>query len=356
MTQLLGHRLPVHATANPLLQRELGEKLRKRGALAGMLGELEPMAIRLGLMQNSLKPTFRDPHLLIFAADHGIAVDGLRGPDGLATDVQVRRLLEGRLPVSVFARQQDMALTVVDAGVAEPVVRHEQLLVRKIAHGTRHARLGAAMTAEQMRAAVSAGVEIGAALPGNLAALAGIGVGGFESSAMVLARLTRAPVRELLLSGPRMNPDDLAHLLMIAQGVESRQRVSTDPLEVLAAFGGFEMAMMVGVMLATASRRGLIMVDGLQALAALAVASRLAPAIVDYCVFCRSHRHQGLDRAMALFKASAVLELGLDCTDGTGAALSWPLIRCAAALMSDVVDGEDPGPTLPQPLDVIEQL
>jgi nicotinate-nucleotide--dimethylbenzimidazole phosphoribosyltransferase len=212
------------------------------------------------------------------------------------------------------------------------------------------------MTAEQMRAAVSAGVEIGAALPGNLAALAGIGVGGFESSAMVLARLTRAPVRELLLSGPRMNPDDLAHLLMIAQGVESRQRVSTDPLEVLAAFGGFEMAMMVGVMLATASRRGLIMVDGLQALAALAVASRLAPAIVDYCVFCRSHRHQGLDRAMALFKASAVLELGLDCTDGTGAALSWPLIRCAAALMSDVVDGEDPGPTLPQPLDVIEQL
>ena len=346
----------VAATANPLLQRALSEKLRKRGAVAGTLGELEPMAVRIGLIQNSLKPRFDGAHLMIFAADHGLAVDGLRGPDGLATDSQVRRLLDGRLPLAVLARQQEMTLTVVDAGVSDSLPAHEQLLVRKIAHGTRHARLGPAMTREQARAAFAAGTEIGAALPGNLLACAGIGVGGWESAALVLARLSGSSAREFLLSGPRMNPDTLAHLMIVTQGVESRHRAAVDALEVMAAFGGFEMAMMAGAMIATARRRGLLMIDGLPAMAALMVATRLAPALTDYCVFCRSHRHQGLDRAMALFKASAVLELGLDCTDGTGAALSWPLIRCAAALMSDVVDGEDPGPTLPQPLDVIEQL
>jgi nicotinate-nucleotide--dimethylbenzimidazole phosphoribosyltransferase len=210
------------------------------------------------------------------------------------------------------------------------------------------------MTREQARAAFAAGGEIGAGLPGNLLACAGIGVGGWESAALVLARLSGSNVREFLLSGPRMNPDTLAHLMIVTQGVESRHRSATDAMDVLAAFGGFEMAMMAGAMISMARQRGLILIDGLPAMAALMAASRLAPALTDYCVFCRSHRHQGLDRAMALFKTSAVLELGLECTDGTGACLSWPLIRSAAALMSDVADGEDPGPTLPQPLDVTE--
>jgi nicotinate-nucleotide--dimethylbenzimidazole phosphoribosyltransferase len=77
------------------------------------------------------------------------------------------------------------------------------------------------------------------------------------------------------------------------------------------------------------------------AAAALMVASRIAPPVTDYCVFCRSHGHRGLDQALNLFRASALLELGLQSMDGTGAVLAWPMIRCAAALLSDVVDDED---------------
>ena len=81
------------------------------------------------------------------------------------------------------------------------------------------------------------------------------------------------------------------------------------------------------------------------------VASRIAPAVTDYCVYCRSHSHQGLDHALRQFQASALLELGMESTDGTGATLSWPLVRSAAALLTEVAEGEEAGPTLPAAFD-----
>ena len=109
--------------------------------------------------------------------------------------------------------------------------------------------------------------------------------------------------------------------------------------------------MMVGAMLVAASRRHLIMVDGLPACAALMVAAQIAAPVTDYCVFCRSHGHNGLDYALNLFHTSALLELGMESSDGTGATLAWPLVRAAAALLSEVAEGEDPGPSSPGQFD-----
>jgi nicotinate-nucleotide--dimethylbenzimidazole phosphoribosyltransferase len=142
----------------------------------------------------------------------------------------------------------------------------------------------------------------------------------------------------------------LAHVLNVLQSAQARHKDVMDPVEVLAAFGGFEVAMMVGVMLVAGSKRHLIVVDGMPACAALMVAARIAPAVTDYCVYCRSHSHQGLDQALALFHASALLELGMESTDGTGATLAWPLVRSAAALLTEVAEGEEPGPTQPAPI------
>lgn len=344
----------IAPTANPLLERALVEKLQRRGDTAGNLGELEPLAIRLGLMQNTLKPRFRDPQMVVFASDHGIAVDGIVAPDQHGTFDQVGALLSGRLPVAVFARIQQIALTVVDAGVAEDIAGHDRLLARKIAHGTRNARMNAAMTLDQAHAAMRAGMEIGDTLRGNAVVCAGIGVGAHLSAALLLSRLTDSPVRELLVSGPQMASDELAHLLVIAQGALGRHRDVNEPIEALAALGGFEIAMMTGLMLVAASKRHLLMIDGMAACAALMLAARIAAPVTDYCVFCRSHSHHGLDQAMHLFRASALLELGMEATDGTGAILAWPLVRSAAALLTEVADGEDPGPSSPTPLATAE--
>jgi nicotinate-nucleotide--dimethylbenzimidazole phosphoribosyltransferase len=259
----------------------------------------------------------------------------------------VENLLMSRLPVSVFARIQGLELSVVDCGMADTIAPHPRLLARKIAHGTRNARVNSAMSLDQAHAAIRAGMEIADALPGNAVACAGIGVGSHESASLMLSRLAGAPLRDLLISGPAVKQDDLARLLVVLQGAQGRHKDVTDPVEVLAAFGGFEMAMMVGMMLVAGSKRHLIIADGTPACAALMVASRIAPAVTDYCVFCRSHSHRGLDQALALFQASALLELGMESTDGTGSTLAWPLISSAAALLTEVAEGEDPGPSQP---------
>ncbi|MCC6854352.1 MAG: nicotinate-nucleotide--dimethylbenzimidazole phosphoribosyltransferase [Comamonadaceae bacterium] len=346
----------VAPTSNPLLERALADKLQRRSEIGGSLGELEPLAVRLGLMQNTLKPRFRDPQLLVFAADHGLAVDGIvsgAGPGShLARPTRdtARALLANQLPLTVFARAQQLEVTVVDCGIADEMSAHDRLLMRKIAHGTRNARVTAAMSLEQAHAAMRAGMEIGEQLRGNAVVLAGIGVGAHESAALVLARLTDSPVRDLVVSGPAMDAQHLAHLLAVLQATQLRHRDVTGPIEVLAAFGGFELAAMVGVMLMAASKRHLLVIDGLPACAALMVAARIAQPVTDYCVFCRSHGHRGLDQALNLFRASALLELGMQATDGTGATLAWPMLRSAAALLTEVADGEDPGPSQPAPL------
>jgi nicotinate-nucleotide--dimethylbenzimidazole phosphoribosyltransferase len=341
------NRSLISPTSNPLLEQALRQKLARRAEMTGGLGELEALAVRLGLIQNTLKPRFRTPQIAIFAADHGLAVEGLTAPGHQSTALLAHQLLTSQLPVAVFARIQGLELSVVDCGISDSVNPHARLLARKIAHGTRNARVTAAMSLDQAHAAIRAGMEIADSLVGNAVACAGIGVGARESAALVLARLSGANLTDLLISGPDMEEAHLSHLLAVLQGAQARHKDVTDPVEVLAAFGGFEMAMMVGVMLVAGSKRHLIVVDGMPACAALMVAARIAPAVTDYCVYCRSNSHQGLDQSLSLFHASALLELGMESTDGTGSTLAWPLVRSAAALLTEVAEGEEPGPTHP---------
>ena len=337
----------ISATPNPALESALRERLERRRPATGSLGELEPMAVRLGLVQNTLAPRLRDPQLALFAADHGLAIDVDGAPPARTTGGLVRQLLDGCVPVSSFARQQAMELLIVDAGVAEPLDPHPRLMQRRIAHGTRSARVGLAMSLEQAHAAIRAGMEIGGTLPGNAIACAAIGVGADHAAALVIAALTGTPLRELVATGEERR-DELARALVALQAAQVRHREATDPVEVLAAYGGHDTAMMVGTMLVAASKRHLIVVDGLGACAALLGAARIAASVTDYALFTRSHGSAGLDRALELFGASALLELGLQSVDGTGAALAWPLVRAAAALLSDVVDAaERPAPAAP---------
>lgn len=324
----------ITPTANPALERSLRERIDRHASLFGGLGELEPLAVRLALIQDSPTPRFHDPMLALFAADHGIAVDGIGSLWGRSTREQALMALNQRLPLSIFARIQGLQLNLVDCGIAESLETHPRLLARKIAHGTRNARVGAAMTLEQAHAGVRVGMEIADSLPGNALACAGLGQGSDESAAAVLARLTGLPLRDLLISGPDMRQDSLNQLLSVLQAAHARHPHAVEPMDVLAAFGGFEIAVMVGAMLVAASKRSLIIVDGLSACAALKIASLIAAPVTDYAVFCRSHTHRGLDEALALFHASALLEVGMSTADGSGAALAWPMIRCAAALLT----------------------
>jgi nicotinate-nucleotide--dimethylbenzimidazole phosphoribosyltransferase len=335
-------RLPIPTTANPMLELGLQFKLRRRAEAAGSLGELEAVALRLGMIQGTLRPRFHAPQLVVFAADHGLAVEGVVPAEELTTAQQIGRLLSSRLPLAVFARLQQIALTVVDCGVATPVAPHPRLMARKVAHGSRSARIGAAMSLEQTQAAIRTGMEVADALPGNVLMCAGLGAGGLESGALVLSRLTGTDSRELVDAGDGMSQDRLARLMVVLHTALDRHQRASGPLEVLAALGGYDIAAMVGAILVAASRRHLIVLDGMAACAALLVATRFAPEVRGYGLCCHSHGHRGLQRAHSLLDAGPLLELGLESVDGIGSTLAWPLLMSAAALLSEVTDTDEP--------------
>jgi nicotinate-nucleotide--dimethylbenzimidazole phosphoribosyltransferase len=324
----------IAPVANASLERELRARLRHVADPAGRLDPLEQLAVRVGLIQDTVEPRFSTPSLVVFAADHGLAVDNIAADETRTTAATVHCLVTEQLPLASLCQRQGLILMVVDSGIAEPVERHERLHARKIAHGTRNSRLGKAMSMEQVQAAIRAGIEIGESLDGNAVACAGIGVGSAQSAALVLSALSKAPPWEFVDARPGMPEGLLDHTILVLESARQRHLELTDPIELLAAMGGFEVAMMMGLMLSAAARRFVILPDGLPACAALMVASAVAPAVLDYCVHSRSNRLPALGRALALFDASVDLEVAMDAIDGTGATLTWPLISTAAALLS----------------------
>ena len=243
-------------------------------------------------------------------------------------------------PLAAIARAQGIELTLVDSGVAEALPPHPRLLHRKIAHGTRNSRLASAMTTDQAHAAMRAGMEIGHALAGDAVACAGIGSGSAQSAALVLACVSGAPLADFI--DPVDVPVDPMrnHLLRKLDETRNRHGHLDDPVELLAAVGGFEVAMMTGLILASASRRRLVLADGIAACAAVLVASAIAPAVPEYCLCTRSTPSPALGKALELLGMRPPFDLGVDAVDGTGAALAWPLLRSAAALLAPPVERE----------------
>ena len=185
------------------------------------------------------------------------------------------------------------------------------------------------------------------ALPPNVVACARIGVGSLESSALICARLSGIELQKFLATDAPPTGSDTSSLMSVLEAAQNRNKDSSEPLAVLAAFGGFETAMLVGLVLVAASERHLILADGMTAFAALLIASRLSPAVTDYCLYCRSQGRKGIDEALNLFSAAALLEVGVESADGTGATLAWPLVRTAAALLTEVGDASEPSRTVP---------
>jgi nicotinate-nucleotide--dimethylbenzimidazole phosphoribosyltransferase len=338
----------IAPTARPPLEQALRTKLGRRSELAGSLGELEPLAVRLGLIQNTVRPRLRQPQLLVFAGDHGLAVD-VSTPESRSTSDAVADILAARVALPVFAHHQGLTLHVVDSGLAMPLKTRPGVLSRKIAHGTRNCRGAQAMSIDQAHAAIRAGMEIADALPGNVLGCAGLGVGSMEAAGLVISHITGMPLRDIIFEGPTMDLAELEHRMVVLQAAQTRHGNVEDPVEVLAAFGGFETAMMVGAMLVAANKRHLIMVDGIAACAALIIATHIGGPVTDYCVFCRSTGHQGLDSVLSGFQATALLDMGMNSLDGTGTTLTWPLIHSASLLLSELAEVADAPPDRPEP-------
>ena len=321
------------------LQFKIDHKTKPQGSL----GLLEALALRLGCIQRSDVIIFEAPQIIVFAADHGIAEEAVSAYPQAVTQQMVANMLSGGAAVNVFARQHGFALTVVDAGVAGDLPDHAKLISRKIGMGTRNACWTTAMSMQQGIQAVNAGMETVRGLPGNVVALGEMGIGNTSSAALLFAMLSKITIEEAAGRGTGLDDRQMQTKLKALGKAMLRHTRLHEPMDVLCAVGGFEIAMMVGAMLEAAHQRRVILVDGFIASTAALVACALEPHAFDYMVFCHVGAEHGHRDLLARLGATPLLDLGLRLGEGTGALLAWPLVQSAAKFINEMASFESAG-------------
>lgn len=333
--------MPVFEDA--ALQATVQQRLDRQTKPAGSLGRLESLALQLALIQRRERPRLDAPQLVVFAADHGIAARGVSAYPSEVTAQMVLNFLAGGAAVSVLARQHGLALTVVDCGVRHDFAPHAQLVVRKTAQGGADAVTHATMTAAQCKAAIGHGRDMLRALPGNALLLGEMGIGNTSIAALLMQRLTGLPLAQCTGRGTGVDDAGLARKLSVLQAALERHADVHEPLAVLAALGGLEVATMVGAVLAAAAERRVIVVDGFISTAAVAVAAQLAPRVLGACVFSHCSAESGHALWLKHLGVQPLLDLGLRLGEGSGAALAWPLIVSAVCLLEEMASFESAG-------------
>ncbi|QLQ00800.1 MAG: nicotinate-nucleotide--dimethylbenzimidazole phosphoribosyltransferase [Burkholderiaceae bacterium] len=329
--------------AQPVLAARLQHLLDNKTKPVGSLGQIERLAQRIGLILGSEAPVLTDPQLVVFAGDHGLAARGVSAYPSDVTWQMVENFLAGGAAVSVLAWHNGIGLTVVDCGVRHDFAPRAGLVIHKVAPGTADALEGPAMTPAQCEAALANGAALVSELPGNALLLGEMGIGNTSAASLLMSRLTGLDITDCTGAGTGLDAQAVQRKIGILRQVLARHPDARAPLEALAAFGGFEIATMAGAVLQAAAERRVIVVDGFIATSAVLVASHLQPALLQRCVFAHRSGERGHALMLAHLRAEPLLDLGLRLGEGSGAALAWPLLMSACALLGEMASFESAG-------------
>ena len=328
---------------DPLLAQRLQHLIDNKTKPLGSLGRIEALVRRIGIALGTDAPALNSPQLVVFAGDHGLAARGVSAYPSDVTWQMVDNFLSGGAAVSVLARQHGIGLTVVDCGVRRDFEPRPGLIISKVAQGTADALDGPAMSDEQCRAALAGGQTLLSELPGNALLRGEMGIGNTSAASLLMSRLVGLDIADCTGAGTGLDGEALQSKIAILRQVLARHPQATEPLAVLATFGGFEIATMVGAVLQAAAERRLIVVDGFIATSAVLVASALCPHVLQRCVFAHCSGERGHARMLEHLGADALLDLGLRLGEGSGAAMAWPLLVSACAILREMASFESAG-------------
>ncbi len=330
------HLPHITPTVDAALSQALLDAINNKTKPLGSLGRLETLATQLGLIQGTTHIQITDPAILVFAGDHGVVAEGVSAYPQDVTWQMVENFLANGAAINVFARQNGCALHVVDAGVNHDFGARPGLLDRKIANGTRNFAAEPAMSRQQLEAALEHGMALARDLPGNVVGFGEMGIGNTTAAAAIMHKLTGLPLEQCVGAGTGLSSDGIRRKQQVIAAAVQKHGGADDPLAVLATFGGFEIAMMTGAMLKGAELRKVLLIDGFIVTSALLVASRLQPAILDYCVFAHASSENGHRLMLDALGAEPLLQLGLRLGEGTGSALALPLLHAAANFLNEM--------------------
>jgi len=306
---------------------------------AGSLGVIEDIARRLAFIHNTLKPEVLRPTIIVFAADHGIAAEGVSAYPQSVTASMVTNFLRGGAAINVLARQSQAELLVVDAGVNAKLASHSGLISARVGSGTQNFLHGPAMSKAQLETAMLHGrtlvnevYEQGC----NTIGFGEMGIANSSAAAVIMSQLCGVPLRQCVGPGTGLDDRGLQHKIAVLETAMARAPKLSKPEDVIAYFGGFELAMMCGAMLRASELRMAQLVDGYCSTAAFLVAHAIDPHLVDYSFFSHLSAEPGHALALEHLGVKALLQLSMRLGEGTGCAVALPLLRMATALVREM--------------------
>lgn len=326
-----------------LLQNKIDTKTKPLGAL----GRLEELALKIGTIQNTLEPKLTNPTILVFAGDHGLTEEGVSLYPREVTFQMVMNFLNGGAAINVFCRQHDIQLKVVDAGVDHDFADHPRLIHAKIGRGTQNIMNHPAMTADECNKAIETGrslTEKEHAQGCNIIGFGEMGIGNTSSASLIMHSLTGIPIRDCVGKGTGHDEEGLKKKTGVLEALVQKHHPS-GALEILATYGGFEIAMMCGSMLAAREKGMILLIDGFIATSAFLVAREIDPKIMDNSIFCHVSDEKGHRSMLQYIGANALLDMGMRLGEGTGAAVAYPLIKSAINFLNEMASFQEAGVT-----------
>lgn len=330
---------PLDADAMDAARAELDRKTKPRGSL----GRLEELAVQL----DGIGVRGRRCAIVVAAADHGYADEGVSAYPAEVTRQMLQVFAAGDAAISVLARQVGAELVVVDAGVRE-ALNDDRVRSVRIGAGTANATRGPAMSREQALAALAAGAELARELSErvDVVALGDMGIGNTTAAGALHAALLGVPAASVSGTGTGLDPDGVRRKAeTIDRAIAANAPLGDDPVNVLAALGGFEIALLAGVTLGAAAERLAVVLDGFIVTAAALVAARIEPAVADYLVAGHLSPEPGHRLGLDALGLEPLLDLRLRLGEGTGAALALPLLQASLALVAEMATFDGAGVT-----------
>lgn len=312
----------------------------------GSLGMLEDVAVKIAGITGDVKPWLENKAVITCAGDHGVAAQRVSVADQEVTQQMVRGFLNGGAAINVITRHTGAKVTCVDMGIAKPV-DDPRLVVRRVGPGTDNIAEGPAMTREQARTALEAGIEVAIEeikKGTQLLATGDMGIGNTTPSTAILAAFTGFPVDLITGKGTGIDNDAMRRKAQIVEdALEVNKPDARDGLDVLAKVGGFEIGGIAGVILGAAASRVPVVIDGFISGAGAMIARALASRSVDYMLASHLSEEPGHKIMLTWIGVQPMLHMNMRLGEGTGAALSFTLIDAALKIAREMATYDEAG-------------
>jgi nicotinate-nucleotide--dimethylbenzimidazole phosphoribosyltransferase len=313
----------------------------------GSLGRLEELSIQLAGIKADPFPSVKRKAIIVMAADHGVALEGVSAYPSDVTAQMVLNFLRGGAAINVLARQAEARVTIVDIGVAAEFEPMPGLIRRKIMYGTRNLAQGPAMTREEAEQALQVGVDVfndEAARGLDIVATGDMGIGNTTPSSAIVAAMTGFSVAQVVGRGTGIDDQGLERKIrVIEQALAVNQPNRKDTMDVLHKVGGLEIAGLAGVMIAAAGQRIPVVVDGFISTAAAMIAVALAARVRDYLISAHQSVEIGHREMLKYLNLNPLLDLNLRLGEGTGAVLAFHLIEASARILCEMATFDEAG-------------